>query len=375
MQLAKTLPAGESSVALSASLPLEHDEGVFSKRLFASFDSDYNDVSPPPYFEGSLSAKWGLYDYVDWGVSLSLGESSLGVKYNYFNIRDLSLATSAKILVNPLNFNLFESYALKFSVINSYEILDNLNIYINPAFIYYPVEKHQWGYLENSFGIVLGKDYGVVLEWSYRSPVEGDFDYSLEQLSVGVLTNINPTYNKKNSEKEKTFIVVAEFSSGLSQNFLGGLCFVLPLRAKQSFELGFGLGVGRTTEEFRQDNRLGWRSYFISRLAYRNYFADSKISYMFGFKYKKEQLNYHFTQGWHRFISKSVGVEVGLGYSFKYLQIDPIVFYFPASFIYSFSTVENTSGLAVAGSEKNNNYAKKASERIDVIFLRTKLFL
>jgi hypothetical protein len=375
LQLAKTLPVGESSTTISSNFSLEHDESVFSERMLASFDTDYNKVLPRSGM--SFAKRWGLDESSDWGFSLSLKESSLGLKYNYLNISDLSLATSLKVLVDILGFDLLQNYAFKFEAINSYEILDNLNIYVTPSFIYHPVGKDQWNYLESSFGIVLGKDYGIALEWSHRSPVNVDFSSSLEQLSIAFLTNINPKkpYKENKNIKDRLFSAAGEFSFGLSQSVLGGLCFLFSPWDKNNLELAFDFGVGRTPIQYRENDRHGWRSYYSSRLSYRGYFGESLFSYIVGLKYKKEQLNMHLTQGWHRFVSKSLGFEMSMGYRFQDVQIDPIVLYVPIPFLYQYSTVENTSGLVVFEKDKNNSYAKKASKRIDIAFFRTQLFL
>ena len=190
----------------------EHDTKVMKRRFKNDYGTNFDTTIPELGF--SYHQRWGWKAKIDLGLELSMANSGGEIRRGIYSKSSFNSTIGTKLLFPTLSIDKPSTYCASLILYNSYDISQRLSIYLNPSYI---VQQKSYGlknYLGTSFGILYGTSLGVLAELSYYQPEESDYEETIEQVKIAIVTGIENIKKDKNSKlknKDYEFLLTLGF--------------------------------------------------------------------------------------------------------------------------------------------------------------------
>ena len=182
---AETLPPSKMTTAVSLNINVQQEKSVYERLVDGSPAID-------PYLATvgnglMIYHRWGLVENFDLQFNLSLDQTSIGGKFNYFKYNKFYAAIGLKYLTPLFAIDHGETHSYMLTLYQSYVIGQGFHAFVNPIWIH---KKNNLGYVGLSIGSFFGEQNRLGFEWSYFVPEKIKHLETIEQVKVGYQIDI-----------------------------------------------------------------------------------------------------------------------------------------------------------------------------------------
>ena len=354
LQDARVLKEDQSSQVIAAHLVEEVDDERVRKRPFLDLARQFDPNTDLPYFGISYHYRHGWQDEIDYGLSASMGLSGADVKKSLYASEHGALAVGAKLLVPTLSMLYFESYFVGIPFYASIEALDGLSLYFNPAIYYGAARSREEKFAEISTGFVLGREKGVIFEWSTVEDPGGISKFDrYRQFKLGYFWRDSDRGEKGDTLRPKHLALYPELGFAITPLPSVGLLKRWKLDDSWGLELNFSFGYSPLAEKGGEIRRNFARSNLFS--SHLRYNAGGEFTLFGGLARRERGSTLETDDGWQRILAVNYGVSVGFGQTFAESEIDWFGVYLPCR---CGPRISNWSGLTYGLDEKTPRVAR-----------------